>query len=316
MSLQFFPDHPTGLEEARIVLVPVPYDRTCTWAKGAAQGPDALLAASEHLEGYDLDTGTEVWRQGIATDLPIQIDAPPDVMVEAVQRRTAEHLKQDRFTVIIGGEHSVSIGAVRAHADRTSDLTVLQLDAHADTRDSYQGSRFNHACVMARVKECCPIVQAGVRSMAACELASVDPNRIFYAEDIIHDRACIDDLLEQLSPQVYVTIDLDVFDPAFMPATGTPEPGGLSWYEVLALLKAVCDRSQVVGFDIVELCPLPNHRAPDFLAAKLIYTLLSYRFKKNWLMTDKDASSRPSPPLRGQVRRSPSNSLDSGEPKR
>ena len=133
---------------------------------------------------------------------------------------------------------------------------------------------------MARVKECCPIVQAGVRSVAACERSSVDPKRMFYARDLIHRRACLDDLLDQLGPRVYITIDLDVFDPAFMPATGTPEPGGLSWYEVLALLKAVCHRSHVVGFDIVELSPLPHHRGPDFLAAKLIYTLLSYRFQK------------------------------------
>ncbi len=282
MSLRFFSDHPARLEDAQIVLVPVPYDRTCTWAKGAAQGPDAILTASEHLEGYDLETGTEVWRQGIATDLPVQVEDRPEVMVEAVQRRTTEHLERGRFTVIIGGEHSVSIGAVRAHADTTSELTVLQLDAHADSRASYRGSRFNHACVMARIKECCPIVQVGVRSMDVSERSFVDPKRIFYAKDFAHDRAWIDDLLDQLSPRVYITIDLDVFDPAFMPATGTPEPGGMSWYEVLALLKAVCDRSQVVGFDVVELCPLPNHRGPDFLAAKLIYTLLSYRFKKKW----------------------------------
>ncbi|MCH8193091.1 MAG: arginase family protein, partial [Planctomycetes bacterium] len=185
-----------------------------------------------------------------------------------------------RWGLIERDFRSWRIAPPRTHADTASELTVLQLDAHADSRDSYQGSRFNHACVMARVKECCPIVQAGVRSMAACELSAVDPNRMFYAKDIIHARACIDDLLDRLSPRVYITIDLDVFDPAFMPATGTPEPGGLSWYEVLALLKAVCERSHVVGFDIVELCPLPNHRGPDFLAAKLIYTLLSYRFQK------------------------------------
>jgi agmatinase len=221
-----------------------------------------------------------VWRHGIATDAPVQVDGTPEGMVEAVQRRTAEHLQRGRFPVIIGGEHSVSIGAIRAHAERRPEMTVLQLDAHGDSRDSYQGSRYNHACVMARARECCPIVQVGVRSMDASEMPSVEPGRMFYAKDIHNDSAWIERVVDPLSPQVYLTIDLDVLDPAFMPATGTPEPGGLSWYQVLGLVKAVCDRCHVVGFDVVELCPLPHHRASDFLAAKLIYTLLSYRFQK------------------------------------
>jgi agmatinase len=185
--------------------------------------------------------------------------------------------------VVVGGEHSVSIGPVKAQVDNNKDVTVLQLDAHCDLRDEYNGSKYNHACVMARVRELAPILQVGIRSMDSSEKQLMDKARIFFAKDIYNNRDWIDKVIQKLSDNVYITIDLDVFDPSVMPSTGTPEPGGLLWYDVLALLKAVCDKKNVVGFDVVELCPNDSNssatgKAPDFLAAKLIYKLLSYKF--------------------------------------
>jgi len=179
----------------------------------------------------------------------------------------------------VGGEHSVSIGSVRAHVANDADITVMQLDAHCDLRDEYEGSKYNHACVMARITELCPILQVGIRSMDSSEKEALDKNRVVFAEDVCGDKAWIEKAVSKLSDKVYVTIDLDVFDPSIMPSTGTPEPGGLLWYDVLGLLRAVFEKKNVVGFDVVELCPDERNKAPDFLAAKLIYKLLSYKFK-------------------------------------
>ncbi len=273
----FFPDAPGDAASSKIVLVPVPYDGTSTWAKGADKGPTAILEASEHLEAYDTETGLEVCRHGIFTDQPVQGQSTPEDMVKAVQERIGHWLDQDRFVGILGGEHSVSIGAVAAHAARTPDLTVLQLDAHGDLRDTYHGSRYNHACVMARVRETCKAVQVGIRSMDLAE-KRYGVADIFFADDLCRRRGWLDEVVERLGPNVYVTLDVDVFDSSLMPSTGTPEPGGLGWYDVLDLLKEVCRRRHVVGFDVVELCPKPGLQAPDFLAAKLVYKLLNYQF--------------------------------------
>ena len=264
--------------DARVVIVPVPYDRTSTWIKGADRGPAAIIEASANMELYDIETDSEVCRRGIFTDRPIRASLPGEQMVKAVRQRVLAHIDKGKFVVTLGGEHSVSIGAVEAYAKRYSDITVLQLDAHTDLRDEYQGSRYNHACVMARVKEICPIVQVGIRSMDVSETKSLDKRRAFFAEHIYDSKAWIARVVRGLTKNVYVTIDLDVFDPSIMPSTGTPEPGGLLWYDVLKLLKAVCAAKTVIGFDVVELCPNEKNKAPDFLAAKLIYKLLSYRF--------------------------------------
>jgi agmatinase len=277
--LVFFPDDPGDAASSKIVLVPVPYDGTSTWAKGADKGPIAILEASEHLEAYDTETGLEVCRHGIFTDQPVQGQSRPEDMVKAVQERIGYWLDQDRFVGILGGEHSVSIGAVAAHAARTPDLTVLQLDAHGDLRDTYHGSRYNHACVMARVRETCKAVQVGIRSMDLAE-TRYGVSDIFFADDLCRRRGWLDEVVERVGPSVYVTLDVDVFDSSLMPSTGTPEPGGLGWYDVLDLLKEVCRRRHVVGFDVVELCPKPGLQAPDFLAAKLVYKLLNYRFSR------------------------------------
>jgi agmatinase len=261
---------------ARIAVVPVPYDGTSTWVKGADKGPAAILRASANMELYDIETDSEPYRHGIFTDEPVREAESPDAVVRAVEARVRDHLADNRFVVLIGGEHSVSIGAVRAHADVFAGMSVLQLDAHADLREEYEGSRHNHACVMARVRERCPVVQVGLRSMDASEEPALEPDRVFLAEDIRGRQDWVEQVVARLTAEVYVTTDLDVLDPSIMPSTGTPEPGGLLWYDVLGLLRAVCREKRVVGFDAVELCPTDANWAPDFLAAKLIYKTLGY----------------------------------------
>lgn len=276
----FAPEY-TGSDNSKIVIVPVPYDGTSTYMKGADQGPEAILRASPNLEFYDIQTDSEVFTEGIYTDGAVAGFAAPDAMVAAVRERIADWLKKDKFPVVLGGEHSVSIGAIEAMAAKYKNLTILQLDAHSDLRDNYEDSPNNHACVMARAKELCPIVQVGIRSMDVGEKKNMDKSRVFFAHDICdgQGRGWIDKCVEMLTDNVYITIDLDAFDPSVLPATGTPEPGGMSWYDVTALMKAVFRSRNVVGFDVVELCPRPQHWGSDFLAAKLVYALLTYKYR-------------------------------------
>jgi len=273
------PEEYSALEHARVVVVPVPYDRTSTWTKGAGKGPKAIIEASAHMELYDIETDSEVYRKGIFTAEAVDGKLPPEDMVETVREEVQRYIENDKFAVVVGGEHSVSIGSVRAHIANDANITVMQLDAHCDLRDEYEGSKYNHACVMARIMELCPIVQVGIRSMDSSEKDLIDMEKVFFAKDIYGNKDWIKTVVSRLSDKVYITIDLDVFDPSIMSTTGTPEPGGLLWYDVLALLKAVSDNKDIVGFDVVELCPDERNKAPDILAAKLIYKLLSYKFK-------------------------------------
>ncbi|MHC5083316.1 MAG: agmatinase [Planctomycetota bacterium] len=268
-------------DTAEIVLLPVAYDGTSTWVKGADAGPEAILKASYNLEFYDIDTDSQVYQRGIYTEPAISDVQTPDEMVRMVRRRTEMLLDGGKFPVVLGGEHSVSIGAIEAVAGRFENLTVLQLDAHADLRDEYEGSKYNHACVMARAAKLSPIVQVGIRSMDASEKEAMEAGRVFFAHELCgrHRKRWIEEVVSQLTENVYLTIDLDVFDPAVLPATGTPEPGGLGWYDVCGLVKAVCAAKNLVGFDVVELCPRDEHWGSDFLAAKLVYKTLSYRFQ-------------------------------------
>lgn len=278
-SFGYLEDKYAKLENASIVIIPAPYDQTSTWVKGADRGPAAIIEASGNMELYDIETDSEVYLKGIYTAEAVDGRLYPGDMVETVRERVERHIENDKFTVVIGGEHSVSIGAIRANAEKHPDMTVLQLDAHCDLRDQYEGSEYNHACVMARVKELCPILQVGLRSMDSSEKKSLDKDRVLFATDIHGSTDWIGWVVSKLPDKVYITIDLDVFDPSIMPSTGTPEPGGLLWYEVLTLLKTICNSKQLVGFDVVELCPDERNKAPDFMAAKLIYKLLSYRFR-------------------------------------
>jgi agmatinase len=207
------------------------------------------------------------------------VASSPEELAVKVRESVSRFLADGKFVVTLGGEHSVTIGAVQAFATKIPGVSVLQIDAHTDLRPEYEGSRFNHACVMARVREMCPIVQVGIRSMDVIEKPYISADRIFYAKDIVGaDKSWIDNAIDKLSDQVYVTIDLDGFDPSIVPATGTPEPGGLGYYDVINLIRKLISCKNVVGFDVVELCPIDGNKASDFLASKLIYQLLSYIF--------------------------------------
>lgn len=276
-----FEEQYTDYETAEIAILPVPYDGTSTWIKGADQGPRAILEASPNMEFYDIETDSEVFKHGIATLDPVTENATPEDMADAVEQRMDTILKDKKFPVMLGGEHSVSIGAFWAIAKHYDTFSILQLDAHSDMRDEYEGSPFNHACVMARAKEITEsVVQVGIRSTAIEEKHNISPNRIFYAHDIKESTAStwMYEVSQNLHDNVYVTIDLDVLDPAYMPSTGTPEPDGLSYRDVLTFLKLINERHNIIGVDVVELCPNEVNKAPDFLAAKLIYQILSIRF--------------------------------------
>jgi agmatinase len=271
-------------EEVRFSILPVPYDLTSSYVSGARNGPVAIIEASTHMETYDEELCLEPWKAGIET-LPM-LEATtlgPGEMVKKVRFEVAGILERGKIPVILGGEHSVTIGLVMALTEIYPDLSVLQLDAHADLRESYQDSPFNHACVARRISELCPMVQVGTRSLSSGEaefLKSINRKdkpgiKAHYATEIIKGVSW-GEVVEDLTDDVFITIDLDVFDPSIMPATGTPEPGGLGWYDVLGLLRTVATKKRVVGFDVVELCPIPGNVAPDFLAAKLAYKVMGY----------------------------------------
>lgn len=264
---------------AKFVVVPVPYDATSSWVHGAERGPEKLLEASVQLEWYDTETKTEAYRHGIHTAAPVDEQRSPELLCDAVEQRIDALLDDGKMPVTIGGNHTVSIGAIRAAAKHFPNLTVLQLDAHSDLRRSYEGSPLNHACVMNQAKHVAQITQVGIRSQCIEETDNFDPNRIFWAKDIYFDRdaAWEERAYSTLSQNVYLTIDLDVFDTGILAATGTPEPGGLQYFQVLHFLRPLFERFNVVAFDIVELCPKPNLHASDYLAARLAYQLMTYK---------------------------------------
>lgn len=266
------------LDTAKIVLIPIPYDGTSTWQKGADKGPEAFLEASENMELYDIETDSEVYKKGIFLAEPVTENSSPEAMVEVVHDTIKKYIKKNKFVTAIGGEHSVSIGAVRAFNECFIDLTVLHIDAHADLRKEYDGSSCNHACAVYEASQNTNLVQVGIRSMDASEKNVMNFDKVFFAHDMVVDANWIEDVLDQLTNNVFITFDLDAFDPSIMPNTGTPEPGGLLWYETLEFLKEVFEQKNVVGFDIVELCPNNINKSSDFLAAKLYYKMLSYKF--------------------------------------
>lgn len=274
-------------EKAKVVLLPVPYDATSTWGKGADKGPEAFLEASENMEWYDIETDTEAYRQGIYLANPIDALDSPEQMVDAVHKTVKEYIKRNKLVTMIGGEHSISIGAIRAFNECFEELTVLHLDAHADLRKEYNGSPYNHACAMREANETTNLVQVGIRSMDHSETLVMDRDKVFFAHEMVTDDFWMDTALDLMTDNVYISFDLDAFDPSILPSTGTPEPGGLFWYETLDFLKRVFEEKNVVGFDIVELCPNVQERSSDFLAAKLYYKMLSYKFlKKNDYLED------------------------------
>ena len=272
------PEEFAKLEQAKIVLIPVPYDGTSTWQKGADKGPEAFLDASANMELYDIETDTEVYQQGVYLADAVTENSSPEAMVEAVHQATKKYIKKNKFVTIFGGEHSISIGTIRAFNEMFPSLTVLQLDAHADLRESYEGSNCNHACAVYEASQTTNLIQVGIRSMDVIEKTVMDEDKTYFAHDMAVDDTWMDSAIDQMTENVFITIDLDVFDPSILPSTGTPEPGGLLWYETLEFLKQVFAEKNVVGFDIVELCPNKIDKSSDFLAAKLYYKMLSYKF--------------------------------------
>ena len=269
-------DQHAGLEVARIVVLPAPYDFSTTYQGGTRWGPRAIIAASQNMELWDEELGA-TYRAGIHTLPELEPTAlGPEAMAERVERAVGWIMDRGKLPVMLGGEHSLTAGAVRAAAKRARGLSVLQLDAHADMRDRYLDSPYSHACVMRRVREIVPAVSVGIRSMSEEEAKHLEraPAPVWSTRGFRALGGHWEPILKALTDEVYVTFDLDALDPAALPATGTPEPGGLDWYEAVDLLAAVARRARIVGFDVVELAPIPGQVASDFLAARLAYRLM------------------------------------------
>ncbi|MFO7996828.1 MAG: agmatinase [Dehalococcoidia bacterium] len=270
------PPH-SSFQQARTVILPVPYDSTSEWRNGSRHGPQAIIDASQYLELYDLELDREIYKVGICTlsQLEPVLSSPQD-MIDRVYQVTKGLVQKGKFVVLLGGEHSLSLGVVRAYKDEFPGLSVLQLDAHADLRDEYLGTKYSQACVMRRIFELCPISQVGVRSLSQEEKQFLTQNRQtpFYMSRLASKATSIDQIVDSLSEDVYVTVDVDVLDPSIMSAVGTPEPDGMSWRQVLDILESVALYRHVVGFDLVEFCPAEGPSSCAFLLAKLVYRLI------------------------------------------
>ncbi|MBI5892222.1 MAG: agmatinase family protein [Deltaproteobacteria bacterium] len=300
----------SSFKNARFVVLPVPYDMTASYQSGTRNGPRAIIDASTHMELYDEELDKEACKAGIHT-LPYlePTSKGPEEMAGIVYDASRHIINAKKIPVMLGGEHSITFGLVKALKKKYPNMSVLQMDAHADMRDVYQESPYNHACIARRISEICPIVQVGIRSLSVEEAEFLKKGSragthrgthpkdgsdgwgvkgqgkthhgisTYFAKDIINDIPA-KDICNNLTDDVFVTIDLDVFDPSIMPATGTPEPGGLGWYDVIELLKFIANKKNIIGFDVVELCPIPGNVAPDFMSAKLVYKMMGYIVKK------------------------------------
>lgn len=274
------PPRYSDFKKSKFVILPVPYEQTTTFKTGTKNGPQAIISASREVELFDEELEFEAHSVGIATLQELEVTAlGPQKMNLRIYQTAKKLISQNKFLIMLGGEHSITYGLVKAYQEKYEDLTVLQLDAHADLRESYQENKFSHACAMKRVWEICPVVGVGIRNLSEGEFRFVKQKkiRLFYAKYLQNYKTYYDEIVNSLSKNVFLTFDLDYFDPSIMPAVGTPEPGGLFWYETLQLLKKVIQKKNLVGFDVVEFSPLSGNVAPDFLAARLIYKLISYQ---------------------------------------
>jgi agmatinase len=270
-----------AFDASAAVILPVPFDRTTSYVSGTRNGPRELLAASAQVELWDEELGVDVHERGMLTLPELDLSSlSMDAAMAEIGRVSGDLLNRRKFLITLGGEHSITSPLVAAAAARHRRLTVLQIDAHADLRDSYQSEAHSHACAMRRTIKFAPLVQVGIRNISGEEVDALPALKttIFYDWNMREDPRWMDRAVAALSDTVYVTIDLDGLDPATMPAVGTPEPGGLSWRELTALLRRVFSTKHVVAADVVELCPIPGLASPNFIAAKLVYKLLTYRF--------------------------------------
>lgn len=266
-------------EQAKVLLQSIPYDGTSTWGKGADDGFEAFLEAAENMELYDIETDSEVYKEGIHILPQITEKSSPEAVFETVYANAKVVIESGKMLTSFGGEHSISIGIIKAFYEKYPDISILHFDAHADLRPSYMGSPYNHACALHDASLNTNLVQLGIRSMDTVEKPFINWGQCYFAEDMYGASDWVEKSFQQLGDKVYITIDLDAFDPSIMPATGTPEPGGLDWNTVIRYLKRVFMEKEVLGFDIVELAPIEGNKAPNFLAAKLYYKMLSYKFK-------------------------------------
>ena len=276
----------SSFERSQVLIFPVSYEGTVSFGAGTGAGAMAIIDASRNMELYEEETDAEVYRIGIHTLEEFAPLASPEAMMNGLYERTKELLKAEKFLCMLGGEHSVSAPVIRAHAEKFHNVSILQIDAHADLRDEYDGTPHSHASIMARVVKDLriPSVQVGIRSISAEEARSLDsgiPTKIFWAKDIVGRIDWIDAAIDSLTENVYLTIDIDGLDPSLVPTTGTPEPGGLGWYEVLTLIRKLAEKRNVVGMDLVEFAKAENSDAPAFLCAKLVYKSLAYIFQND-----------------------------------
>jgi agmatinase len=272
-------------EKSRVAVWPIPYEKTTSYGTGTRHGPRAIISASQYVEFYDDDNDYEPYRIGIHT-LPemTEISQLEELKgIDRIYQLSRKYLADDKFLLTLGGEHTLSSPIIRALKEKFPDLSVLQIDAHADLRDTYEGTPYSHASIMRRVMDICPAVQVGIRSISReeKEAARSLPTKIFYAKDIVGRADWIPHAVASLSDHVYFTVDVDGLDPCLVPTTGTPEPGGLGWYDVIGLLRETARSKKIVAADIVELMPVEGIHAPDFLCAKLAYKIISYAFAKS-----------------------------------
>ena len=273
-----------SLDTARVVVLPVSYEGTVSYGTGTGAGAMAIVNASRNMELYEEETDSEVYQIGIHTLPEFTPRETPDRMMSDLYAYSKKLLELDKFICMLGGEHSVSAPIIQAHNERYENMSVLQIDAHADLRDTYDGTPHSHASIMARVVKDLriPSVQVGIRSISGDEAKSLKdglPTKIFWARDIVGRTDWIDEAIDALTENVYLTIDIDGLDPSIVPTTGTPEPGGLGWYETLTLIRKLAERKRVIGMDLVEYSYFENYESPAFLCAKLVYKSLAYVFR-------------------------------------
>ena len=275
MNFASLDDEYAAFDRARAVVLPVPYDSTVTARAGTRDGPHAIIEASADMELYDVGLGIEPYRHGIHT-LPelAPHTGSPEAMIDRIEAVAGELIDAGKFVVTLGGEHTVAVGAIRAHAARTSGLSVLALDAHSDLRDAYLDSKYNHACTLRRASEVASVTQVGLRSASAEDAALIRDEHLPFFSPAEFRAAGPGAIIDRLGSDVYITVDLDSFDPSEMAAVGTPEPGGLHWDEVSELMVQLARRKRIVGFDLTELSPSLGPRSCAQLAAKLAYRLI------------------------------------------
>lgn len=271
----------SDFDNARILIWPIPYEGTVSYGRGTADGPRAIINASRNMELYDEEINESVYRLGIHTLPELKSIDEPEAMMKQIEHEAEKLLDTEKFLVVLGGEHSISGPVIRVLSRRVDALSVLQIDAHTDLRDTYNGTPHSHTSIMARVVEVCPVVQIGIRSISEVEAQRLPetPTTIYWARDIIGRTDWYESAISHLTENVYLTVDIDGLDPSLVPSTGAPEPGGLGWYDVIGIIRATARARKIIGIDVTELAPVAGNRAPDFLAAKLVYKCLSYIFE-------------------------------------